>query len=373
MRDLGAHLSIFGKLAGHTLNERFRKVMDVIYKTGRLPLTFAQQTSLIRPNVLTAALFGCESAPFDDAPLIALRAAIVRVIGPSKTCTSNDLAFSPSSYRIDIDPLVQILVRKVVLMRRVLAKRPQLLDMISQSLAMYRKCAYVGIWYSGMAMEEVHPAPSPGYDEWKAWKAKTNAWGPMGLLCDGLWYAGAVLDVDTFAIKSFQEVDIPVFALPIQHLRPAVCALAMRARTTAASLCRSLFDGIKQLDNFVLKQALAKACTDDANLVHYVATGGALSNEQLFKFGLEADHACPHCNKPLQTITHTIFDCPHPELVAAREDLHVDDVCDFAKASPDDLPLALKHGLPPEMGTDAFTTFWNVIMSRASTKHPACL
>ena len=61
-----------------------------------------------------------------DRTLGLLRTAFARAMAPHNQLTSGAMTFLSSSHGSDLDPVVETIVRKVLLMRRVITKRPAL-------------------------------------------------------------------------------------------------------------------------------------------------------------------------------------------------------------------------------------------------------
>ena len=113
MRDLGAHFnSTSQRRYGTTLTTRMRKAAAATKRLGRTRTTYKSEAMIIRTKMLPKALYGCELAPVNESALRGLRREFVDAIAYTTAKRSVDLTFNVASYGPDLDPDVQISIRR---------------------------------------------------------------------------------------------------------------------------------------------------------------------------------------------------------------------------------------------------------------------
>ena len=71
--------------------------------------------------MLTTGLYGCEVTPYSITAMGLLYTAVAKAIGPYNHFTSNPMAFNTAA-PTNLDPVTEVLVRRVMGLRRNLAK-----------------------------------------------------------------------------------------------------------------------------------------------------------------------------------------------------------------------------------------------------------
>ena len=119
-RDLGTHLNALTTLRGTTLTQRLHDTSDQIHRQRHLPLSKPHRHLVATTKYLPKALYGCETQPVNEGALIHFRASLAIALGNRTTSRSLDTTFTVASLGkgIDIDPCVQIIVRRIRLLRR---------------------------------------------------------------------------------------------------------------------------------------------------------------------------------------------------------------------------------------------------------------
>ena len=113
-RDLGTHISALSTLRGTTLTRRLHDTADIIYKQRNIPLTKTHRNLITTTKYLPRALYGCETRPINESALAHFRSSVALGLGNHSTSRSLDIVFTIASLgkQTDIDPLVQVLVRR---------------------------------------------------------------------------------------------------------------------------------------------------------------------------------------------------------------------------------------------------------------------
>jgi hypothetical protein len=261
LRDLGSHLSIGAIPSGATITARLHKAMGITMRIIRTSFTFATKAKLIRMVVLPTALYGSEAAPVSDQALGTLRAAIAKAIGPHSGLTNNTMKFNLGGSGNDVDPAVELLTRRVAILRRMVAKHSFVLPLIQQVFHAYSNLCFLGTQTDPATLSCLRPAPPPGSGTKQQWKHSTQAMGPIGLLLLSLHENAAALSL-SLDIHSHLETPLPILALPYQFLKPAIQQLGIRARTRHAAQAREAFRHLDVIDFDTYKQATRKLPED---------------------------------------------------------------------------------------------------------------
>ena len=81
--------------------------------------------STIKTDILQAALYGSDTSKSSVDVMNKLRTTIANTIGTCSNHRTIEIIFEASDEGKDVDPVVQTLVRKVALMRRISDKFPE--------------------------------------------------------------------------------------------------------------------------------------------------------------------------------------------------------------------------------------------------------
>ena len=81
-----------------------------------------KKLSIIKTDILQAALYECETAKASKEVIGKLRTAIANTIGTSSKHRAIELVFEANDDGKDVDPDAQTLVRTVALMRKIIHK-----------------------------------------------------------------------------------------------------------------------------------------------------------------------------------------------------------------------------------------------------------
>ena len=95
---------------------------EMVMKVGRIRCSRKMKTKVIRGNALAKGLYVCEVAKCGKKQMSAFKAAIVDAIWPRSVRRSATVVLEAGSEGADLDPEINALVRKVMLLRRVIAK-----------------------------------------------------------------------------------------------------------------------------------------------------------------------------------------------------------------------------------------------------------
>ena len=318
--------------------------------------------------MLPAALYGTETARCNINEMQALRTAITDVIGPRSARRCIAMVYETCSGGTDLDPQVQQLVRKVALLKRMMAKFPSICIKVKSAIYVYKREGKKGAGITfGCALD-----------------AQPHL-GPIGHLLTQLDQVGANLTSD-FDIIQEQETDINVVATPWQTIKKQVEYLARRSRTRQASADRTYLGGIQELDHAALRDAMVSRPNEDKHVLQYILTGSTWTAEKLYKLGHSSTDRCALCGALEPDIRHGLWQCAPVRAKAtematgqaqAAEKLCASDgnaaICPVSNGRKStslgakfcckdldhcDLPMCLQVGLPPAMAKTHGTTFW---------------
>ena len=109
-----------------------------------------------------------------------LYTAIAKAIGPYSHATSNPMAYNLVEGP-NLDPTEEVLVRRISLLRRMLAKHPGLQPICDKIVGHYASAGAHGT--NADHLVGLSPAPPPGYAPYEPWKPTVAPpAGPIGLL-----------------------------------------------------------------------------------------------------------------------------------------------------------------------------------------------
>ena len=107
------------------------------------------------------ALYGCEAATVNEAALRGLQNAIKEVMGPKSPLAANNMVFTLLSNGTDLDPEVNILQRRLTMIRRMAIKRNDTRDKIYKLLKHYTNKQHIGTFHNDAQLPKLTPAPPP--------------------------------------------------------------------------------------------------------------------------------------------------------------------------------------------------------------------
>ncbi len=270
-RDLGTHATYAGRYVGATLVARAKEAVATARRARRLPHPKHAKARLARTVVLAKALYGCEAAPLSDQVTRQLQAALTKLVGSPADRACNALTFDLCSAGQDLDPVAQILARRVVMGRRMIAKRPARGTVVKKLLHWYKEAEQEGTMQDHTYLPALVPAPPPGDPGATAWKGKIRACGPISLLLGSLHRAAAVID-EQLVIHQDGEVPVRIMDIPWQELRGIILRLVSRARFKFAALGRRALSEWDSMDPTVTLRCISRRPGDEQAILKGVAT-----------------------------------------------------------------------------------------------------
>ena len=181
-RDLGSHLTTAVTMCAPTLTNRMVEAAQLINRIARTNLTTTMRAHVIRMAGIAKGLYGVECSAENGQALQKLRVAIANAIAPKSSLRSLDLTFATANLGRDLDPLIILMVRRVSMLRRMLAKHDHLQTMVQQTWENYRKNGHQGTFCDPKVMAGKSPMPGFGKGNRNKWKCATEPRGPIGLV-----------------------------------------------------------------------------------------------------------------------------------------------------------------------------------------------
>ena len=115
-------------------------------KLARLPISTAAKIKTIIAKIMPVAMYGVEAANPSDKAIARLTAALLDCLVGTAKPRDMDAILSRYAVRgVDLDPVVQILVRRTMALRRCLATRPANKALVQRMVSQYRQEAGVGV------------------------------------------------------------------------------------------------------------------------------------------------------------------------------------------------------------------------------------
>ena len=293
-RDLGAHMSMDKTNTNLTLTQRLRRATQWVRRLRSLPITHEQKIQTIRTMILPAACYGSEVGHCSQVELKALRTAIVEAIGPKSARRSVPLIMELVGAQGDIDPAVHMLVRKVSLLLRIIAKFPSTKIKVRSLL-----CAYA----------TQHRKGTPGWLGLEGEDEHRHNVGPISHLLVDLHQVGATLNSE-LVLQQVNEVDLPLTTTPWQHIQPLIAAIGQRTRYHRAHTQREHTQSTPAIDHQTLHRAMTKQTHTNRSIVRYIASGAAWVQQHLSGLEQNVTSKCKLCGQVEESILHGLWHCP---------------------------------------------------------------
>ena len=135
-RDPGAHICTGNRMVTPTWRDRLVAGHGICQRLSSTGLDYEARHRAIRTLVLPLSLLGCEASPFPAVEIGKLVTAVARNIGPYSHLSSNTMAFLTAS-ACNLDPIEEVLYRRIAMLRRMLAKHPKLMPLVATIYDVY--------------------------------------------------------------------------------------------------------------------------------------------------------------------------------------------------------------------------------------------
>ena len=141
-----------------TLNDRLEAATAFANKLEHYSWDYDTKQSVVRTLVLAPGLYGCEVTPYSITAMGLLYTAVAKAIGPYNHFSSNPMAFNIAAPS-NLDPVAEVLVRRVMGLRRNLAKHPHLRTLVDNIYACYFHRGSYGTQVDPKLLGALAPAP----------------------------------------------------------------------------------------------------------------------------------------------------------------------------------------------------------------------
>ena len=277
LRYLGGHISTKGNLRNPTQSSRLVKALDQLKRLRYLPASHADKVKIILAKVFPGCLYGIEGGDLSDKQLATLAAAVVDAFHSNNNYHDTELTIQTLTNfgGKDLDPVSQILKRRVLELRRAIAKDPEKEKVARDIVALYatttaKATMLRGIgpfgasptkWYQPHEEDRAYeqadypiPAGHPSSSHSITFRSNINAKGPVGLLLQSICRMGAAID-DHLAIKQYKEQPISIVHTPYQYLPLLVTTASKRASQKTAVGRKPVTKGLLEIDANTTKAA----------------------------------------------------------------------------------------------------------------------
>ena len=131
-------------MVGSTLTSRMRETTRSVVRLGKMKAPYPRKTAVVRTKMLPKGFYGCETAPINESAMRTFRSEVVNAATYTTKRRSTDLTFAVASNGNDIDPEVEVYVRRIIGLRRALVLDSGDKDMIEEILHGYRENHVLG-------------------------------------------------------------------------------------------------------------------------------------------------------------------------------------------------------------------------------------
>ena len=197
------------------------------------------------------AMYGCEVSPVNEIALRTLRSSFADVLTYTTARRSADFTFSVVSGKTDLDPDVEIFVRRVTAMRRYITKSPANKEKMLRIYELYRGRGEPGIYQDSdqLSMKEV--GGDPATKERSLVRNMCDQKGPCGLLLETIHLQGAALNGE-FGVVQWNQPTIAIIEAPAQQVPYLTRQMATRTRTRRVE--HEACDGTLVRNRYVCRQ-----------------------------------------------------------------------------------------------------------------------
>ena len=350
-RDLGSHICTATRMVSPTLTARLRAAVDIVRRISRTSFSREMKAHLIRMAGLAKGLYGIESSQCCETDMQILRGAIANAIGPKSRARSIDLTFATANLGKDLDPMVEMVIRRGKMLRRMAIKHPEVQCLLAEIWHWYQQDGHPGTLVGTADLAAKTPIPIFGKSGRAKWKPKSLPRGPVGLLLVSLHQVGASLDA-SMVVHHHNEPCLSILDVPWQHLGPLLSDMCTRARYSSTTAARTVLKGALELDSELYNQAINKLTPDDARWLSSVSNLSRTTGHKRADF-IEAENGqCWLCDAPCGDLCHMLWECPKLSEFRVVKGNNIGDLAKFS------LPPSLKIGLPPSLPAELCHTFW---------------
>lgn len=357
-RHLGAHLNNGGGRRAATLHARAGRGIAQLRRTARLRARPEEKAKTIRAKVHAGTFYGIEGSDLTDTQVASLSAATIQVFKQTNSRYDVDWHYATCSHGKDLDPNVQVVLRRIVGLRRAHCKGPHMQHKLRSIMNLYAQREGFTKWlHTGPDATYHDPAPHPSRASTAAWKHTIETKGPVGFLIQVVYCMGALIDKQS-RIWQQCETELNLIPTPYQHLGPLVLEAAARARTKAAQGTKTLNRGLEEIDAQVTLNCRRTMSTEDQAMLRTIQCGGGISKIDLQAMGVAQDTTCDYCGHHTCDMDHILWQCPQFSNARAEAD------AELANIGARLMNPAVRRGIAPAMRSASNVAFWGLDLNR---------
>ncbi len=351
-RDLGAHLNFSRLHVATTLTMRMTDAIATVNRIRWLPHELHQKITFIINGALAKGLYGCEIAPVNEGVLAKLTSAIAKVVGPSSAKACNSIVFGIPPDNKEAEPDANIFMRRCILFRRSIAKKPHLLQVAQQIFDAYAEIDYVGIFHSHDELANLYFGAPAGHEKRNLFKPSVTPQGPIGLL---LFSANLYTSAFSreFVLSQHRETSIDIINDPFQFVKPLVRGFIVNSRSRFAAFTRTDLTSELEIDFGTVNRALDKIDKETRPIVTSLvclATWDHVTLARVDQLEIDQIIKCPHCECTQPDFMH-YFRCP------AFKDTCLAHFPNFQSLLDLDLPIHFFKGIAHTLPADPSLVF----------------
>ena len=294
-------------------------------------------------------LYGCEVGQLKEALTNAANAAILKCVTKKAGNRSKPFTFTTGSHGNDLDVEINVLYRRAMSIRRMIAKDEQVEIKAAKIIRNYSKAEYPGAKQPNIDVAALEPVPS---HQRRYHRPPFSPRGPVGMLLLALFKVGACLD-HSLIIRMPNEAPIDIVNTPIQQLQATIWQMGRSSRIKESAGTRNEHVGIYEIDMMATCSLDNQLDKSQAILLKVCQSVGAWDLDALAHLGNGHTNQCPDCNTNVKCDTrHLICHCPHFD----KERYEGDE--GLRKIPLEALPHPIINGIAPAMTADFEATFW---------------
>ena len=161
---------------GSTITKRIKEAIKTAKRIAALPHEPRTKAILVRTAVAVKALHGCDAAPCAEVALSKLQSAMVAIFDSKSARISVAMMFEVIQGE-DVDQKIQIISRRVVMLRRMPARNEDIKERTRNVHDMYKVLGYPGTCQWEEMLKNLEVAPLPAENGRKEWRAKAPSRG----------------------------------------------------------------------------------------------------------------------------------------------------------------------------------------------------